>query len=109
MSIWLKALKKISSFLGIIKDTGLLNSNSSHLPDISSAISSGLLIGPTSYALKSNPKYLGALPTNAWESEDIESPTSQTAETQPLISQNEFPFGSRTGSGSTSGSQTLPA
>ena len=94
MSIWVAAVKKMCSFLGVIKDTGLLNCDSRRLPDISSAISSGLLIGPTSYSLRSNPKYLGALPTKTWTTEDTEllsSPISVTQDETPFLIEHRSP------------------
>ena len=94
MSIWVAAVKKLCSFLGVIKDTGLLNCDNSRLPDISDAIASGLLIGPTSYSLKNNPKYMSALPTKTWTTEDIETSSLIGAtqdETPSLIEQRSLP------------------
>lgn len=72
MSLWLALIRKMSSLIGLIKDTGLISNASSHVPDIRTAITSGILIGPTSYALKSNPKYITSLPTRTWGTEDLE-------------------------------------
>eukprot|EP00210_Caulerpa_lentillifera_P002090 g2005.t1 len=86
MSLWLALIRKVSSLIGLIKDTGLIGgSASSHCPDIKTAIRSGILIGPTSYALKSNPRYITSLPTRNWDAEDVEDSSDKDSGTTPLM------------------------
>jgi len=64
MSLWLRMLKKLCTYLRVIKGIGFLNKEDVEPSDMSDAVSSRLLIGPASCSLKSNPKYLDSLPAS---------------------------------------------
>lgn len=75
MSTWISALQQLGSFLGIIKNTDGDSSCATGYPAFSAAVESGVLVGPTSYAIKSNPKYKHALEnTKGWGTVDTEVP-----------------------------------
>lgn len=71
MAFWILTLRNLASFLGIIKDSGIEDKPVSGYPSFPIAVRSRLLVGPSSYAIQTNPNYMQALNSAHWTPQHV--------------------------------------